>query len=68
METYLICLVNGKPKTWAKWLAWTEYWYNTSMHASIFLAVDGRNSPPLFRFEQSSIVASLEDQLLVRDV
>ena len=30
VESYLRCFVNGKPHTWARWLPWAEYWYNTS--------------------------------------
>ena len=29
LETYLRCFINGKPRTWARWLAWAEFSCNT---------------------------------------
>ena len=73
LETYLRCFSYEKPRSWHSWLAWAEYWYNTTFHASTkmtpFKAVYGRDPPPLFRFGvQSTTVASLEQQLHERDV
>lgn len=34
VESYLRCFIGGRPKTWAQWLPWSEYWYNTSFHTS----------------------------------
>ncbi|KAL8103703.1 hypothetical protein AgCh_028050 [Apium graveolens] len=72
LEGYLRCFVNGKPKGWAQWLPWAEYWYNTSTHASTkyspFEIVYGRAPPQLIRFSNNNTaVATLEEQLLERD-
>ena len=72
IETYLRCFINGKAKTWASWLSWAEFWYNTSYHASTgytpFKALYGRDPPPLVKFiPGSTSVSSLEDQLQERD-
>lgn len=54
LETYLRCFTSGKPKMWAQWLMWAEYWYNTSYRTSIqmtpFQTVYGREPPKLLRF------------------
>lgn len=34
LETYLRCFVQTCPRQWIKWLALTEYWYNTCYHSS----------------------------------
>ena len=37
LEAYLRCVVGEQPKTWARWLALTEWWYNSIYHSSINL-------------------------------
>lgn len=72
MENYLRCFIGGQPNTWAKWLPWLEFWYNTSFQVSInctpFKVVYGREPPRLLRYERgSTAVAELEEQLIERD-
>ena len=72
LETYLRCFVNGKPKSWAKWIPWAEFWYNSSFHVSTgftpFKALYGRDPPTVVRVPRDqTAVSTLEDQLLERD-
>lgn len=68
LETYLRCFASGKPRSWARWLAWAEYWYNTSFHSSTrctpFRALYGRDPPPLIQYEQGAASVSLVEQLM----
>lgn len=69
VETYLRCFISGEPRTWADWLPWAEYWYNTSSHTSTgytpFKALYGRDPPHLIKFTHGdTVMSSLEDQLL----
>ncbi|EXC24161.1 Sterol 3-beta-glucosyltransferase [Morus notabilis] len=71
VETYLRCFTSDKPGQWHKWLAWAEYWYNTSFHIATqttpSLVVYGR-APPLLRYGVGATpVESVERQLMDRD-
>lgn len=56
LETYLCCFINGQPKSWAIWLHWAEYCYNTVPHMLInmspFKALYGRSPPSVVRVGQ----------------
>lgn len=72
METYLRCFINGKPRTWAKWLPWAEFCYNTAPHTSIqmtpFRALYGRDPPIPTRVNRNdTTVDSLHTLLVERD-
>ncbi|KAK9134740.1 hypothetical protein Syun_014070 [Stephania yunnanensis] len=73
LETYLRCFTSDTPKQWSLWLAWAEFWYNTTFHASTnmtpFKAVYGREPPPIVRYgAYTTAVADLDAQLKTRDV
>lgn len=58
MESYLHCFTSSHPKQWRHYLAWAEFWYNSSFHTSLkatpFELVYGRKPPSLLRFEDGS--------------
>ena len=69
---YLRCLAGDRPKSWLRWLPWTEYCYNTSfqtaLKASPFQVVYGREPPPMIPFQPGSArVVALDRQLRDRD-
>lgn len=72
LETYLRCFMGGQPRTWAKWLHWAEYSYNTSPHLSTkfapFQVVYAREPPSLIRIGRGqTVVNSLDEMLQERD-
>ncbi|KAL4183718.1 hypothetical protein AMTRI_Chr11g99680 [Amborella trichopoda] len=34
IEMYFRCFTSNKPRNWARWMIWVEYYYNTSVHTS----------------------------------
>ncbi|MCH82152.1 retrotransposon protein [Trifolium medium] len=56
LETYLRCFIGDQPKTWASWVHWAEFWFNTNYHTSTektpFEIVYGRSPPKLIRWIQ----------------
>ena len=72
LETYLCCFVHHKPKFWARYLSWAEYWYNTSFHTAAkttpFCIVYGCDRPSLLSYEAgSSVFLEVDQQLCDRD-
>lgn len=72
LETYLRCFAGRRPTSWAQWLPWTEYWYNSSYHSSIknthFYAVYGREPPRVLRYGDTPTPnANVEELLKDRD-
>ncbi|KAL0548958.1 hypothetical protein IC582_013436 [Cucumis melo] len=72
VEVYLRCFCNDKPKEWIKWIAWAEYWYNTTFQRAIgmtpFQVVYGRKPPPLLSYgTQVTPNVTLDEQLKERD-
>lgn len=72
LEHYLWCFTHGKPKEWERYLAWAEYWYNTSYHRSIamtpFEVVYARPAVPIpFHEAGSTVVHEVDMQLRDRD-
>ena len=54
-KTYLCCFVGSKPRQWPEWLAWAEFWFNTTFNGSTqvspFQALYRRPPPILFKGE-----------------
>lgn len=46
LETYLRCFVQSTPKTWSRWLALADFWYNSAYHSTLgktpFMVVYGQ--------------------------
>jgi hypothetical protein len=68
LEVYLRCFAYEKPKIWAEYLVWAEFWYNTTKHsttqATPFKILYGRDPPPLIRYTRGLSTVSAVDQLL----
>ncbi|MCH80642.1 retrotransposon protein, partial [Trifolium medium] len=72
LETYLRCFITDQPKTWANWISWSEYWFNTSYHSATgqtpYEVVYGRTPPVITRWVQGETrVAAVQRELLDRD-
>ncbi|KZV21694.1 hypothetical protein F511_02852 [Dorcoceras hygrometricum] len=72
LETYLRCFSSEQPRTWALWLHWAEFWYNTAFHTATgltpFEIVYGRKAPKLIQnWPQETVVASVAQELADRD-
>ena len=67
IETYLRYFASSKPRSWAKFLPWAEYQYNTPLHSTTnttpFQVVYGR-PPPLIRGIPTALSNLEVDQLL----
>jgi hypothetical protein len=72
LETYLRCFIADQTKTWFHWMAWAEYWFNTSYHASTgqtpFEIVYGRLPPTMVCWVQGETrVEAVQKELMDRD-
>jgi len=72
LEQYLRCFTSQHPRCWESFLAWAEYWYNTSFHKSIettpFQALYGRAPPRLINYlDGASPVSEVDRTLQARD-
>ncbi|CAJ2667675.1 unnamed protein product [Trifolium pratense] len=72
LESNLRCFASDQPKSWAYWISWAEYWYNTTYHILIdkspFEVVYGRSPPTLLRFlSNETKVAAVALELTERD-
>jgi hypothetical protein len=67
LETYLRCFVHAYPRKWKAWLAFAEFWYNTSLHSwlgcSPFEALYGRQ-PRLLGLEPPTAASGDLDKWL----
>lgn len=67
---YLRCLAGDRPRSWLRWLTWTEFCYNTSYQTALqttpFRVVYGRD-PPLLSYEPGLSLVALDKQLQQRD-
>ncbi|KZV23809.1 hypothetical protein F511_22871 [Dorcoceras hygrometricum] len=68
LETYLRCFSSEQPRTWALWIHWAEYWYNTAYHTAVgltsFEIVYGRKAPKIVQlWPQETAVASVAQEL-----
>ncbi|KAL8115463.1 hypothetical protein AgCh_022090 [Apium graveolens] len=72
LEQYLRCFAFQKPRSWLSFLAWEEYWYNSTFHSSIgmtpFEALYGRlpHSIPCYNVGDSP-VNEVDQTLRTRD-
>ena len=66
------CFCGERPKKWAKWLHWVEYWYNTTFQRSLritpFQAVYGRLPPLIYYEDRDTPNSALDEQLKERDI
>lgn len=54
LQAYLCCFAVDQPRSWASWIPWAEFWYNTTFHGSTgvspFEVVYGRKPPSVIQF------------------
>ena len=66
---YLRCFASDRPKEWAKWLPWAEWWYNTTYHSSTkcapYEALYGRPAPVIPKYVIGSAKVDQVDQELI---
>jgi len=73
LGVYLRCLAGDRPRSWLRWLPWTEFCYNssyqTALRATPFEVVYGRPPPTMASYQPGvARVTALDKQLKERDV
>lgn len=66
-------MARENPKQWFHWLAWAEYWFNTSFNISAgmtpFKALYGRDPPSIFHMDDTaSAVEEVNEQVRTRNL
>jgi len=55
LGVYLHCLASDRPRSWLRWLPWTEFCYNssyqTALRATLFEVVYGRPPPTMASYQ-----------------
>ena len=72
LEAYLRCFAVDQPRSWASWIPWAEFWYNTTFHGSTgvspFEVVYGRKPPSVVQFVPGEVrVPTVAIELQDRD-
>jgi len=72
LGVYLRCLASDRPRSWLRWLPWTEFCYNssyqTALQATPFEVVYGRPPPTMASYQTGvTRVTVLDKQLVERD-
>lgn len=71
LEMYMRCLTMDQPRSWIRFLAWAEFWYNSAYHTSTgmtpFEIVYGRLPPSIPRYILDSIKNDVDHELRQRD-
>ena len=72
LEQYLRAFVADRSTSWASFLGWAEFHYNTSHHFAIgtspFQAVYGRPPPTIPAYTRGcTSISAVENMLLTRD-
>lgn len=69
VEQYLRCFVSQQPRKWCSFLAWAEFWYNTTFHSSIgmspFQALYGRPPPSIPNYQIGASSVHEVDQTMI---
>ena len=73
LGVYLRCLAGDRPRSWLRWLPWTEFVYNssfqTALSATPFEVVYGRQPLSMASYQPGvARVTALDKQLQDRDV
>jgi len=73
LGVYLRCLAGDRPRSWLRWLPWTEFCYNSSYQTALrttpFEVIYGRPPPTMVSYQAGvARVTALDKQLVERDM